>query len=152
MIIRKRAHSGGRASCASRAGSPTGNASGAATSPAISAEIGGKIEIPVGERTFTLRGVADRIERLTDGGYIILDYKTGAVPTEKQVRTGLAPQLTLEAAMLRDGGFKDIAAGGSIAALAYVTLQRRAAARQNMYRSTSRTARRTPRPTTRWRG
>jgi ATP-dependent helicase/nuclease subunit B len=90
---------------------------------AILAEIGGKIEIPVGERTFTLRGVADRIERLTDGGYIILDYKTGGAPTDKQVRTGLAPQLTLEAAMLRNGGFKDIAAGGSIAALAYVKLR-----------------------------
>ena len=47
--------------------------------------------------------------------------------TEKQVRAGLAPQLTLEAAMLRQGGFKtdavSIPAGGSVAALAYVALK-----------------------------
>ena len=36
---------------------------------------------------------------------MILDYKTGSARTEKQVRTGLAPQLTLEAAILRQGGF-----------------------------------------------
>ena len=54
---------------------------------------------------FSLRGIADRIEREPDGRYVILDYKTGAVRSEKQVRTGLAPQLTLEAAMLRKGGF-----------------------------------------------
>ena len=35
--------------------------------------------------------------------------RPAAPPTEKQVRTGLSPQLTLEAAILRQGGFKDIA-------------------------------------------
>ncbi len=64
---------------------------------ALDAEIGGKIDIPLGERVFTLRARADRIERLADGRYAILDYKTGPVPTEKQVRIGLSPQLTLEA-------------------------------------------------------
>jgi ATP-dependent helicase/nuclease subunit B len=90
---------------------------------AISAEIRGEFAIPLGERSFTLRGVADRIERLTDGRFVILDYKTGAARTEKQVRTGLAPQLTLEAAMLRNGGFSDIASGASVATLAYVKLR-----------------------------
>ena len=60
----------------------------------------------------------------------ILDYKTGAARTEKQVRTGLAPQLTLEAAMLRQGKFRDIPAGASVAELGYVLLQRRRAARR----------------------
>ncbi len=87
----------------------------------IAAEIRG--EIPLPEGTFKLRGIADRIERQADGRYVILDYKTGSVRTEKQVRTGLAPQLTLEAAMLRQGGFKAIPAGGSVAALAYVMLK-----------------------------
>ncbi len=87
----------------------------------IAAEIRG--ETLLAEGTFKLRGIADRIEREADGRYTILDYKTGSVRTERQVRTGLAPQLTLEAAMLRQGGFKDIPAGSSVAALAYVMLK-----------------------------
>jgi ATP-dependent helicase/nuclease subunit B len=90
----------------------------------LKAETLGRIEIPVGERVFTLRGRADRIEALGDGGgYAILDYKTGTVPSEKQVRTGVSPQLTLEAAILRSGGFPGIAAGASVAELAYVSLK-----------------------------
>jgi ATP-dependent helicase/nuclease subunit B len=87
------------------------------------AENSGKIEIPLGERVFTLRARADRIEQDADGHYAILDYKTGTVPTEKQVRIGISPQLTLEAAMLRNGGFPGIAAGGSVAELVYVSLK-----------------------------
>ena len=78
----------------------------AAISPTLAAEIRGEIEIPLTDGVFTLSGVADRIERDSDGRYVILDYKTGSARTEKQVRTGLAPQLTLEAAILRRGGFK----------------------------------------------
>jgi ATP-dependent helicase/nuclease subunit B len=88
-----------------------------------SAEISGEISIALGERDFRLRGIADRIDRLPDGRHAILDYKTGQARTEKQVRTGLAPQLTLEAAMLRRGGFAGIPAGSSVGALAYVLLK-----------------------------
>jgi ATP-dependent helicase/nuclease subunit B len=90
---------------------------------AISAEIRGEIDIPLDGTSFKLRGIADRIERGADGRYVILDYKTGSARSEKQVRTGLAPQLTLEAAMLRRGGFKDIPAGGEVAELVYVLLK-----------------------------
>ena len=72
---------------------------------------------------FTLTGVADRIERLNDGTFAILDYKTGQARTAKQVQVGLAPQLTLEAAILRQGGFRDIPAGASVSELAYVLLK-----------------------------
>ena len=89
----------------------------------LAAETHGKIEIALRDGTFKLRGIADRIELCRDGRYVILDYKTGAARTEKQVRTGLAPQLTLEAAMLRGGGFGGIAAGGSVAELLYVQLR-----------------------------
>jgi len=81
---------------------------------AIVAEIRGEIDIPLTEGVFKLRGIADRIERDAAGRYIILDYKTGAVRTEKQVRMGLAPQLTLEAAMLCKDGFKEIPSGASV--------------------------------------
>ncbi len=57
-----------------------------------------------------------------DGTFAILDYKTGQPPTGKQVRMGLSPQLTLEAAILREGGFADIDAGASVGELAYVRL------------------------------
>jgi ATP-dependent helicase/nuclease subunit B len=90
---------------------------------ALTAEVSGKIDIPLGERVFTLRARADRIERLVGGGYAILDYKTGQVPSEKQVRIGISPQLTLEAAILRGGGFRDIPAGAAIAELVYVSLK-----------------------------
>jgi ATP-dependent helicase/nuclease subunit B len=89
----------------------------------LTAEIQGRIEIPLGERVFTLRARADRIERLAKGHYAILDYKTGQVPSEKQVRIGVSPQLTLEAAILRRGGFPDIPAEASIAELVYVSLK-----------------------------
>jgi ATP-dependent helicase/nuclease subunit B len=90
---------------------------------AIDAEIRGEIKIPLDNaRIFTLSARADRIERRADGGYAILDYKTGQPPTGKQVRMGLSPQLTLEAAILREGGFANIDAGASISELAYVRL------------------------------
>ncbi len=89
----------------------------------IDAEIRGEIGIPLDDvRTFILSARADRIEQRHDGRFAILDYKTGQPPTGKQVRMGLAPQLTLEAAILREGGFKDIAADSSVAELAYVRL------------------------------
>jgi ATP-dependent helicase/nuclease subunit B len=90
---------------------------------ALAAEVQGKIDISLGERAFTLRARADRIERLAGGRYAILDYKTGQVPSEKQVRIGVSPQLTLEAAILRRGGFPDIPADASIAELVYVSLK-----------------------------
>jgi ATP-dependent helicase/nuclease subunit B len=90
---------------------------------ALLAETTGKIEIPLPGRVFTLRGRADRIERLACGSYVILDYKTGTVPTERQVRAGISPQLTLEAAILRHGGFPGIAAGSRVDALVYVALK-----------------------------
>jgi ATP-dependent helicase/nuclease subunit B len=90
---------------------------------AIEAEIAGKIEIPLdNERTFVLSARADRIERRTYGSFVILDYKTGQPPTGKQVRMGLSPQLTLEAAILRGGGFDGIDAGSSVGEFAYVRI------------------------------
>jgi ATP-dependent helicase/nuclease subunit B len=89
---------------------------------AIVAELRGEIDIPLADGIFKLVGRADRIERHADGRYVILDYKTGSARTEKQVRTGLAPQLTLEAAMLREGGFPGVAPG-SVAQLGYVLLK-----------------------------
>ncbi len=89
----------------------------------IEAEIAGEIPIALDhDRTFILSARADRIERRSDGKFVILDYKTGQPPTGKQVRMGLAPQLTLEAAIMREGGFAGIPAGVSVSDLVYVRL------------------------------
>ena len=66
---------------------------------------------------FTITAKADRIDRLAEGGFLLVDYKTGRVPPVKQVQTGFAPQLPLEGAILRAGGFKGVS--GSPAALEY---------------------------------
>ncbi|HZZ35355.1 MAG TPA: double-strand break repair protein AddB, partial [Caulobacteraceae bacterium] len=57
--------------------------------------------------TFTLTAKADRIEVRGDAADI-LDFKTGTPPSTKVVHAGLAPQLTLTAAILAAGGFSEI--------------------------------------------
>jgi ATP-dependent helicase/nuclease subunit B len=88
----------------------------------LHAEIRGEHKFPVGNREFTLSAIADRIEWRKGGFYAIVDYKTGEGRSEKQVRTGLAPQLTLEGAILRQGGFPGLRSG-SIYEISYVTLK-----------------------------
>ena len=59
-------------------------------------EIGGKMSVD----GHTIRARADRV---WDGG--VLDIKTGAAPSKKQLADGNMPQLPLEAYMLQSGGF-----------------------------------------------
>jgi len=69
----------------------------------------GAIPIPVGNGgSFELRARADRIDVLRSGGARLIDYKSGAPPTAKDVKAGFSPQLTLEAAMLRREGFEEL--------------------------------------------
>jgi ATP-dependent helicase/nuclease subunit B len=71
-------------------------------------EVPGRWVIPMGRESFTLRARADRIELRPDGTACIVDYKTGAPPSGKQIFSGFSPQLTLEAAMLMHGAFTDL--------------------------------------------
>ena len=52
---------------------------------------------------------------------------------DSEVKAGLAPQLTLEGAILRRGGFKDIPAGASLAELAYLRLSGGRSGRQSRH-------------------
>ena len=72
---------------------------------------------PAGD--FTVKAYADRIE-LGSETAAIMDFKTGGIPSAKQMKSGFAPQLTLTAAIIADGGFK--ATGGPVPAdeLTYV--------------------------------
>jgi ATP-dependent helicase/nuclease subunit B len=75
----------------------------------IRVERQGAIGVPLASgETFKLRARADRIDILQSGGARIIDYKTGAAPSAKEVKAGFSPQLTLEAEMLRQGGFEEL--------------------------------------------
>src|SRR5262249_31511050 len=89
----------------------------------LHSETRGAIEFPIGDRTFRLSARADRIEQHANGRFAVLDFKTGLAPSDKQVRIGIAPQLTLEAAILRNGGFNGIGAQTSLEELVYVHLK-----------------------------
>ena len=70
---------------------------------------------------FRLRGRADRIDIHNDGTITVIDYKTGARPSNKEART-LSPQLALEGALAARGAFEGIPAG-EIASLLHVRLR-----------------------------
>ena len=93
----------------------------------IHSEVVGRLEIQAPGGPFTLTAVADRIEILTGGGMVIGDYKTGAVPSAKEVAAGFSPQLPLEAAIAMEGGFEGIAAA-AVTGLDYWRLSGRAKA------------------------
>jgi len=73
----------------------------------IHVETEGRLTFEIDGRAFTLTAKADRIESVDGVGHI-LDYKTGRAPSQKVVDAGFSPQLTLTAALLARGGFKDL--------------------------------------------
>jgi ATP-dependent helicase/nuclease subunit B len=69
----------------------------------------GEIAFPLCDgKPFKLSARADRIDVMRSGGARIIDYKSGSVPGPKEVAVGFAPQLTLEAAILKRGGFEGL--------------------------------------------
>lgn len=66
-----------------------------------------ELVLPMPRGDFVLRAQADRLE-LIDGRLSVLDFKTGAPPSVKQVRLGFAAQLPLTAAMAARGAFADL--------------------------------------------
>ncbi len=66
----------------------------------------------------TLRGRADRVDELAGGGLLILDYKTGTMPSAQEVASGALPQLPLEALLAARGAFHNVPAG-SVMQLGY---------------------------------
>jgi ATP-dependent helicase/nuclease subunit B len=85
----------------------------------VFAEVQGELQVT---DDFKLTARADRIELLKDGRFAVLDYKTGRPPSPKEVRVGFAPQLTLQATILRHGVFEKVPTGGAVAELLYLRL------------------------------
>ena len=87
----------------------------------VATEENGKMEIDGPAGPFTLTARADRIDRRDDIGLAMMDYKTGQTPTAPQVEAGFSPQLPLEAAIARAGGFEGLKAEKT-AQLVYLSL------------------------------
>lgn len=68
-------------------------------------EVHGSLLVPSPAGGFTITAIADRIDRLADSGLVLIDYKTGAVPSKGEIENGIAVQLPLEGAIARDGDF-----------------------------------------------
>ena len=73
-----------------------------------------------GDPPFQLVARADRIEmNRSDRTVTILDYKTGSVPSKRDVSSGDEPQLPLAGVIAQAGGFADLPAGSAVGQLAY---------------------------------
>ena len=70
----------------------------------VRAEVEGRAELS----GVTLKGKADRIDRLVNGGLAIVDYKTGKAPNLNVVEAGFALQLGLLGLIAEAGGFPEI--------------------------------------------
>lgn len=86
----------------------------------LATEAKGQWELDGPAGRFVVRATADRIDRAA-GGLVIVDYKTGSVPSDRDIVAGLSPQLPIEAAIAEAGGFPGIPAG-RVAALAHIRL------------------------------
>jgi len=82
----------------------------------------GQLKLPVADGEVLLTGRADRFD-VTANGLRVVDYKTGTAPSDKQVLSGLSPQLPLEAAMAANGGFGPELQRLTPAGLTYVELK-----------------------------
>ncbi|HEX2525256.1 MAG TPA: double-strand break repair protein AddB [Geminicoccus sp.] len=75
----------------------------------VLAERSGVWEIVLEGRRIALKAKADRLERRPDGQVVIVDYKTGNIPSEKDVAELRRPQILIEGLIARNGRFGSLA-------------------------------------------
>ncbi|WP_341794315.1 PD-(D/E)XK nuclease family protein [Rickettsia endosymbiont of Rhinocyllus conicus] len=68
-------------------------------------EIKGELNLNIAGQNIKIIGIADRIEISKSNRITILDYKTGTIPTKKEIELGLSPQLIIESLMILENGF-----------------------------------------------
>ena len=79
----------------------------------------GKLLIPYDAGEFLLTARADRIDLFSGPEAEIIDYKTGHIPTDIEIKGGFAPQLPLEGAILLGGGFSVVPTACCLKNLSY---------------------------------
>ncbi|NBC21187.1 MAG: double-strand break repair protein AddB [Alphaproteobacteria bacterium] len=87
-------------------------------------ELRGRLELKIAGAPFRLTAKADRIDLMAGGELTILDFKTGAPKTDKQVAQGIEQQMPLQALIAREGGFESIGPA-PVEALVYVSFRAR---------------------------
>ncbi len=83
----------------------------------VKTELRGQHDFAAAGAPHVLSARADRIDILRDGALRFIDYKSGGIPTSKQVEAGFAPQLPLEAAIASRGQFQGMAQASTRAAM-----------------------------------
>ena len=73
-------------------------------------ELDGSLVLDAPFGPFTLTAKADRVNEMKDGTISIIDYKTGSIPSKKDILLGFSPQLPLEAGIASAGGFQEVPA------------------------------------------
>lgn len=86
----------------------TENARRAAGLRFLGGETKGSIKVGPRAHPLVVDAIADRIDQIEPGAWNVIDYKTGRVPTKRELEGLFAPQLLLEAAMAETGGFTGI--------------------------------------------
>lgn len=71
----------------------------------------------------SVKGRVDRIDRRADGSLVVIDYKTGAPPSPKQVNAGFALQLGLIGYMAEQNAIKGVS--GSVTGFEYWSLAKK---------------------------
>jgi ATP-dependent helicase/nuclease subunit B len=71
----------------------------------VYSEIHGYTTLDIKGKIITIKAIADRIEVGSSGSLSIFDFKTGSIPTKKEILSGLSPQLLVEAIIAFQNGF-----------------------------------------------
>lgn len=95
------------------------NARRASGTKLLTSESNAVMTVGPAARPLRIEARADRVDELERGAWEIIDYKTGRVPTDKELKALFAPQLLLEAAMAERGGFEKIEGKAKTVRLSY---------------------------------
>lgn len=85
----------------------------------VYSEVKANWDFEVDGRNFSLSTRIDRLEKLRSGGYALIDYKTGAVPSKRDRENGISNQLPLEALIIQKGNLPALIENSSVLQMEY---------------------------------